>query len=186
MVLKSKRVAASGHSPVKSRGICRRFVVSGIAERGICFDDLISTAVNSGQKMMLLIEMKGTTRHKGLSRWMEAKMFYQLARTYVTIMKRIPTLGKALSKMCSVRRQQKDSSLMDGCPRTRLLSGTDFPGPSLTISLPLSMVQEVPGTPELQQNFHTLPGNLCLRMNFHLPADCSGKERLLMAAEELK
>jgi hypothetical protein len=59
-------------------------------ERGIYCDDLITTAVCSGQKMMFLTEVKGTTRKGGLSRWMEAKMFYQLARTYVTIIKRIP------------------------------------------------------------------------------------------------
>jgi hypothetical protein len=49
---------------------------------GIRCDDIGAIAVNRTEKMFFIIECKGTIRKTGISRDMEAKMFYQIARTF--------------------------------------------------------------------------------------------------------
>lgn len=51
---------------------------------GIHCDDLIAEAAGpDGTRLVFLIEVKGTVRRHGLSRDVEAKMYYQLVRTFV-------------------------------------------------------------------------------------------------------
>jgi hypothetical protein len=67
--------------------------ISGLwkPNRGIYCDDLIAIAESHGQKLMFLTEVKGTTLKAGLSHSMEAKIFYQLARTCVTLKRLMPS-----------------------------------------------------------------------------------------------
>lgn len=51
-------------------------------DRGIFCDDLIAVAEGHGNRPIVLVEVKGTTRNSGLPRSNEAKIFYQLARTH--------------------------------------------------------------------------------------------------------
>ena len=55
---------------------------------GIFCDDLIALTERNEVRLLLLTEVKGTTLQQGLSHSSEAKMFYQLARTYDAIRKR--------------------------------------------------------------------------------------------------
>lgn len=52
---------------------------------GIYCDDVIVVAEANGDKLLFPTEVKGTTLQTGLPRSMEAKIFYQLARTCHTI-----------------------------------------------------------------------------------------------------
>lgn len=53
---------------------------------GIRCDDLIAEGMGpDGTPMVFLIEVKGTMRRHGLSRDTEAKMYYQLVRTFVKL-----------------------------------------------------------------------------------------------------
>ena len=58
--------------------------------RGIYCDDLAAIAKNHWKRQLFLAEVKGTISDQGLSHTMEAKMFYQLARTCVTLGKLMP------------------------------------------------------------------------------------------------
>ena len=58
--------------------------------RGIYCDDLAAIATNHWKRQLFLAEVKGTILEQGLSHTMEAKMFYQLARTCVTLGKLMP------------------------------------------------------------------------------------------------
>lgn len=51
-------------------------------QTGIYCDDLIAIAEGNRTKLLFLTEVKGTTLQQGLPHSSEAKMFYQLARTY--------------------------------------------------------------------------------------------------------
>jgi hypothetical protein len=72
-------------------------------EYGIRCDDLAILGIDGdGRELLFLAESKGTTRTNGLSRDEEAKMFYQLARTFVKIRQAgvgigIPRLGGIVS-----------------------------------------------------------------------------------------
>ena len=57
---------------------------------GIYCDDLVTIAQSDETKILFLTEIKGTTLQRGLSRSSEAKMFYQVARTYKSLKQKIP------------------------------------------------------------------------------------------------
>jgi len=58
-------------------------------DTGIYSDDLIAVAESNRTKLLFLTEVKGTTLQQGLSHSTEAKMFYQLARTYHALLDRV-------------------------------------------------------------------------------------------------
>jgi hypothetical protein len=59
-------------------------------EFGMYCDDLVTIAQSSQRKLLFVTEVKGTTLQEGLSRSSEAKMFYQLARTYKRLKQKMP------------------------------------------------------------------------------------------------
>lgn len=67
--------------------------ISGLwrPKRGIYCDDLVAIAIGNGDKVLFLSEVKGTILEAGLSRSMEAKIFYQLARTCVRLSELMPS-----------------------------------------------------------------------------------------------
>jgi hypothetical protein len=66
-------------------------------QTGIYCDDLIAITEDNRGKLLLLTEVKGTTLRLGLSHSSEAKMFYQLARTYAAL------VGQGVSSEASFR-----------------------------------------------------------------------------------
>lgn len=93
--------------------------------KGIYCDDLIAIAECGVKKLLFLTEVKGTTLKEGLSHSMEAKIFYQLARTCMTLRQKLPSGPGLPNQGCNYgsdysRLEEDHNQRAQGVRRTRI------------------------------------------------------------------